>query len=84
MTVKIWSMDKFACQMTLQGHDHTVSGIQFIPNENLLLSCSWDCDIKLWETNTGFCKKTFRGHEKWVWDIKINKKGDMFASCGRD
>ena len=77
-------MNKYACLKTLNGHEHTVSSIQFLPSQDLILSCSRDCTIKLWETESGFCKKTYKAHNKWVRDIKVNKTGDMFASCGDD
>ena len=77
-------MNKYTCIKTLNGHDHTVSAVEFLPNSDLLLSCSRDATIKLWETNSGFCKKTYKGHNKWVRDLKINKSGDTFATCGDD
>ena len=77
-------MEKYKCLKTLNGHDHTVSSVEFLPNQDLLLSCSRDCSIKLWETDTGFCKKTYQGHNKWVRDIEVDKAGESFASCGDD
>ena len=84
LTIKIWDMNNYKCIKTLNGHDHTVSAVQYLPNEELLLSASRDQTIKLWETDSGYCKKTFKGHDKWVRDVKVNQTGDKFASCSDD
>ena len=65
-------MNKYQCIKTIVGHDHTVSSIKFLPNEDLLLSASRDKTIRLWETDSGYCKKVYQAHDKWVRDIEIN------------
>lgn len=62
LTIKIWGMDSYDCTRTLNGHDHNISFVAFVPNGDFLLSCSRDRTIKLWEMSTGFCVRTYQGH----------------------
>mmetsp|Transcript_17208 Transcript_17208/g.2843 ORF Transcript_17208/g.2843 Transcript_17208/m.2843 type:complete len:92 (+) Transcript_17208:542-817(+) len=77
-------MDSYDCTRTLNGHDHNISGITFVPNGDFLLSCSRDRTIKLWEMSTGFCVRTYQGHNEWVRQVCINLGGDLLASCSND
>lgn len=70
--------------MTLHGHDHNVSCVQFLPAGDFLLSSSRDKSIKMWEVTTGFCVKTFLGHTEWVRQVSVNETGNLIASCSND
>jgi platelet-activating factor acetylhydrolase IB subunit alpha len=72
------------CTKTLNGHEHTVSSIEFTPDGVFLLSGSRDKTIKMWEVSTGNCKKTLSGHNEWVRCVSINSSGSLFASCSDD
>ena len=54
---------------TLNGHEHTVSCVEFTPDGNFLYSDSRDHMIKYWDVNSGICKNTLKGHEGWVRSI---------------
>ncbi len=69
---------------TLNGHEHTVSYIEFTPDSNYLFSASRDKSIKYWEVNTGNCKKTLFGHSEWVRCVSVNVKGSLLASSSDD
>lgn len=57
----------------MQGHEHDVSGLAFMPTTgDLLFSGSRDATIKIWDTNTGFCLCTLKGHEDWIRGLSIN------------
>jgi platelet-activating factor acetylhydrolase IB subunit alpha len=72
------------CIKTFNGHEHTVSVIEFTPDGNFIFSCSRDKSIRLWEVSTGYCKKTLNGHNEWVRSISINNGGNLLASCSDD
>lgn len=87
MTIKIWEIgSSYACVKTLNGHEHSVSSVQYINNNDYILSGSRDKSIKLWEVATGYCKKTFSGaHDEWVRDIVVSETlPNVFASCASD
>jgi WD40 repeat protein len=42
LVIKLWNMETFNVMKTLQGHEHEVSGLSFLPNSDFLLSCSRD------------------------------------------
>eukprot|EP01084_Bolivina_argentea_P141817 249197_1 len=88
MSVKIWNFeDEFRCEKTLNGHDHTVTGVCFLRhNDNLLVSCSRDGTVKLWELESGYCSKTFSDtHDgEWVKKITVSYDGSLMATCSVD
>ena len=77
LTIKLWDpANDYKNVRTLQGHDHSISTVRFIPPGaanasfgNFLVSASGDHTIKLWDVTTGFCVKTLRGHADWVRDV---------------
>ena len=62
MTVKLWRMTKdqeYRCFKTLQGHEHEVSCVEYVPPEAMhLVSCSRDHTIRIWDSNNGFLMMT--------------------------
>ena len=69
---------------TLNGHEHTVSFIEFMPDGNYIFSASRDKSIKYWEIQSGNCKKTLNGHSEWVRSVSVNLKGTLLGSSGDD
>ena len=72
MTIKLWNLQTYTVFKTLQGHEHDVSCVEFVPNGDFLFSSSRDNTIKMWDTNSGFCVQTLRGHEDWVKRVTVN------------
>jgi platelet-activating factor acetylhydrolase IB subunit alpha len=68
----------------LQGHEHEVSSVEFMPGGDFLLSSSRDHTIKMWDTNSGYCVQTIKGHTDWVKRVAINNKGTLMASSSKD
>lgn len=54
MSIKLWDFTTFECTKTLQGHDHNVSSVTFLPTGDFLISSSRDKTIKIWEVATGY------------------------------
>jgi len=84
MTIKLWNLQSFTNYKTLQGHDHEVSAVEFLPNGDFLVSCSRDNTIKLWDLATSVCLATVRGHSDWVKHISVNASGSLIASSSKD
>ncbi|KAL5335631.1 nuclear distribution protein nudF [Aspergillus crustosus] len=85
LSIKLWKpTDAYKNIRTLQGHDHIVSAVRFMPSGNLLVSASRDTDIRVWDVTTGYCVKTIIGHTGWVRDICLSLDGNFLLSSGHD
>ncbi len=81
LSIKLWKpTDDYKNIRTLQGHDHIVSAVRFVPSGNLLISASRDTDIRVWDVATGYCVATINGHTSWVRDICISLDGKFLLS----
>jgi platelet-activating factor acetylhydrolase IB subunit alpha len=80
----LWNFDTLTCIKTLNGHEHTVSFVEFSPDGTLLYSASRDKSIRVWDVTSGNCKKTFNGHNDWVRCLSINTQGNLLASSSDD
>lgn len=84
-TIKLWDpADGYKNTRTLQGHDHIISAVRFIPNGCLLASSSKDMNIRLWNVFDGSCVNTIQGHTGWVRDISPSFDGKFLLSTGDD
>ena len=54
MSIRLWDFTTYECMRTLQGHDHNVSSIAFMPSGDFLVSTSRDKTLKMWEVSTGY------------------------------
>ncbi|KAH7320271.1 WD40-repeat-containing domain protein [Stachybotrys elegans] len=85
LTIKLWDpADGYKNIRTLQGHDHSISTVRFVPSGNLLVSASGDQTLRLWDTATGYCVKTLSGHAGWVRDVYPSIDGRFLLSTGND
>ncbi|KAK4463416.1 putative nuclear distribution protein pac-1b [Cladorrhinum samala] len=86
MSIKLWDpLDGYKNIRTLQGHEHIVSSVRFVPGgSNMLVSASKDCSLKLWDVNTGYCVKTVTGHSDWVRAVSPSTDGRWLVSTGSD
>lgn len=68
---------------TLLGHQRAVWGMKFTPDNQSLISGSWDDTVKIWGID-GTLRQTLKGHNGQVWGIAIAPKGDWIASSSDD
>ena len=54
MSIRLWDCSTYECIRTLQGHDHNVSSLSFMPSGDFLVSSSRDKTLKMWEVATGY------------------------------
>lgn len=87
LTIKIWDADDdYKCVKTLQGHDHVISAVKYIPpNGDRIASVSRDKTIKIWEVSTGFCLNTIaEAHTDWIRCIAPSPDGQYILTAGSD
>ena len=70
MSIRLWDFSTYECVRTMQGHDHNVSSVCFMPSGDFLVSASRDKSIKMWEVATGYVLAMF---------ISMFKSGDPNA-----
>ena len=58
--IKLWDLSTGECLKTLEGHSNSVMSIALSPDNQLLVSGSYDETAKLWDVETGKCLKTFK------------------------
>ena len=76
----------FECASVLMGHSQDVKSVLFDPNENRLVSCSYDDTIKFWEEDDDdwFCSETLVGHTSTVWSLSFEKTSKRLISGSDD
>lgn len=85
LSIKLWDFNQsFACVKTMNGHDHNVNSVCFVPQGDFIVSSSRDKTIKIWEVSTGYCVKTLIGHREWVRMARVSPCGELIASCSND
>lgn len=72
------------CTHTLSGHSSFVNTVAISPNEQILVSGSWDAKIKLWNLQTGELISTLPGHEDRVNSVAISTDGKVIVSGSFD
>ena len=58
--------------------------VVFSPDEQLIVSGSWDTTIKLWGVANGDLLKSFDGHTESVYSVAFSRDGQYIASGLRD
>jgi len=76
---------EWECISVLQGHSADVKMVKFHPNENLLLSCSYDDAIRVWveDVDDWVCEAVLTGHSNTVWGV-VFVDTNTFVSCSQD
>ena len=70
----------------LGGHTEAVSGLRFRPDDNLLVSTSWDRTIRMWRTDEFGTPggAVLKGHETQAYSVCFSPDGSIIASGSND
>lgn len=88
--IYLWSFKEDTSEMiiastsTLLAHSGPVYSIEFVSNNDLMLSCSEDTTIRLWCLNTKCNVLVYRGHNYPIWSLDVGSQGLLFASASMD
>ena len=82
--VKVWKVNDGACIRKIdKAHVNAVEAIQFVKNNNMLLTGSHDFTIKLYGLKSCQIMKEFKAHESYVHGIRL-LSDELFLSYSSD
>jgi WD40 repeat protein len=67
----------------LKGHKNVINGLNFSPDNHLLISGSFDTTARIWDVNTGSCLHTLKGHSDHIYAVAFSPDSRM-AVTGSD
>lgn len=70
--ISIFNLVSMEPSFLLRGHKNAVTGLVYIPQDNVLISSSKDMLIKVWELDTQHCVQTLVDTQHEIWSIKAN------------
>ncbi len=77
----------FECVAVLQEHTQDVKFVKWHPNEDVLISCSYDDTIRVWvdhDDDDWSCSQVLQGHTSTIWSIDFDQTGDLLFSVSDD
>ena len=77
----------FECVAVLQEHTQDVKYVKWHPDEDILISCSYDDSIRVWvdhDDDDWSCSQVLEGHTSTVWSADFDKSGDFLFTVGDD
>lgn len=78
-TIRTWQMGPM-----IQGHTSWVSSLLMTPDNQRLITSSYDKTIGVWALDTGERLQTLTGHEGRVCSVAVSPDGRLLASGGHD
>ncbi len=58
-SLRLWNMNNFKEKLSFKGHTDNIVSVAFSPDNQYLLSGSWDGTMRLWDIKSGKVKKIF-------------------------
>ncbi len=74
-SIRIWDSEEFALVRELQGHQLAVTGVDWSPSGEHLISVSGDKTARVWDVATGECAQVLKGHKDRISCVS-------WSSCG--
>ena len=81
--INIWELPNSECYMSLKGHTGSINSLAKI-DEDILCSCSDDCNIKIWDLHTGDMLNSLYGHVRPIRSMIYIEKHNLIVSGGED
>ncbi|KAF7975204.1 hypothetical protein HWV62_10276 [Athelia sp. TMB] len=83
-SVRLWSVDDFACVRTFEGHTGAVLRVEFLNAGMQLASAAGDGLVKLWAVRGEECLATLDAHEDKVWALAVSADERTLVSGAAD
>ncbi|KAG8953427.1 U3 small nucleolar RNA-associated protein 13 [Tulasnella sp. 424] len=83
-SVKLWSLESFACLKTFEGHTNSVLRVDFLNKGLQLVTSAADGLVKLWNVKDEECTATLDNHEEKVWALAIPSHEKYIVSAAAD
>jgi WD40 repeat protein/transcriptional regulator with XRE-family HTH domain len=80
--LSIWDRHQGSLVRRLEGHTGFIWGLDWSPQEDLLLSAGADGTVRWWDLQQGVHLATLQAHEGWARTLHISPDGKIIASCG--
>lgn len=78
--IEIWDIKKNKCIHKLKNHTNLVSALVITPDNNKLISGSWDETIRIWDIKSGKCLKVLEGQKSFVYTLTVTPDGNTLVS----
>lgn len=82
-SVNLWRWGSDFPTQTFTDHKDRVWGVSFTPDNQKLVTASWDNTLKMWDFD-GNVLQVFTGHNGAVWGVDIRSDGEMMISSAHD
>jgi WD40 repeat protein len=73
--MRLWDLRSGRCIRTLDGHEDTVSAVQFSPDGRWAFSASWDQTIRVWDLSSGRCWGLLEGYRDRLTSLRLSADG---------
>jgi WD40 repeat protein len=70
----------YARIFSFHGHGGPIWSLDYRPEDDLLVSGSYDETIKVWRVSTGKCMRSLRGHDGWVSSLSMLTASQVVSS----
>lgn len=71
-SVRVWSLEKYACVHRLAAHDNSVTSLQF--DETRIVSGGSDGRVKVWDLRTGQLVRELSSPAEAVWRVAFEEE----------
>ena len=73
-TVRMWSLQDFACVRVFEGHTGSVLRLQYLPSGAQIVSSGNDGLVKVWNVRDEECAVTVDAHEDKIWTLAVREE----------
>lgn len=82
--LSIWDVRQGAQMRTLEGHSGGIMGVDWSPEQDILVSAGADGTLRWWNGEQGLSLATVQAHDAWARAVRVSPDGKTAASCGED
>ena len=80
----LWDADTYELIREFNGHSASINDVKFSPNDEFILTGSWDNTARLWDVATGELVQQFEGHGGCFCKVQFTSDGNTFLSASPD